>query len=517
MIVKMKNKKLFIILILVIIFFILSIIFSLLNFGSNKIIAGIHIANIDISKMNKEDASNLLKKIATEKNSEITLKYILENDEYERNLDLSILNIDFNLDNAINSAYNIGRNGNIFQSNFEIAKTMFFKKNIDLNISLDEKMLNTIISDISSNLPNKLIQNGYYIEDKNLIITKGSSGVIVDKEAFTKDITKYIQNFSQKSVNINIPVKLVDPDPIDIDKIHSEIYKEAKNAYFEEDPFKVYPEVKGVDFDVDKAKKILNEHSDNTEFSIELKYTNPKTTLKNLKINLFPDELSTFFTQYDEKNKDRTTNLKIAASKIDGTILYPGEEFSYNKIVGARSIEAGYKEAKIYQNGKVVDGLGGGICQISSTLYNAVILANLDVSERFNHQFITSYVKPGRDATVAYGSKDLKFKNNRTYPIRIDVYVSNGMATVNIYGIKEKDEKQINIEVETLSILPYETKYITDSSLQSGEEKLKQRGTDGVIVNSYKITKENGNIISKELLSKDTYKPLERIIAKSLN
>ena len=225
MIVKMKNKKLFIILILVIIFFILSIIFSLLNFGSNKIIAGIHIANIDISKMNKEDASNLLKKIATEKNSEITLKYILENDEYERNLDLSILNIDFNLDNAINSAYNIGRNGNIFQSNFEIAKTMFFKKNIDLNISLDEKMLNTIISDISSNLPNKLIQNGYYIEDKNLIITKGSSGVIVDKEAFTKDITKYIQNFSQKSVNINIPVKLVDPDPIDIDKIHSEIYK----------------------------------------------------------------------------------------------------------------------------------------------------------------------------------------------------------------------------------------------------------------------------------------------------
>jgi len=513
----MKNKKLLIILILVIIFFILSIIFSLLNFGSNKIISGVYIANTDISKMTKENASNLLKKIATEKNDEITLEYKAEDEEYEKKLDLSILNIDFNLDSAINNAYNIGRNGNIFQSNFEIAKTMFFKENIDLNISLDEKMLNTIISDISSNLPNKLIQSGYYIEDKNLVITKGSSGIIVDKEALTKKITDYIQDFSQTNTTLSIPVKFVEPDKIDIDKIHAEIHKEAKDAYFEEDPFKVYPEVKGIDFDVDKAKQLLNENNDNTEITIPLKYTNPKTTLKNLKINLFPDELSTFFTQYDEKNKDRNTNLKLAAAKIDGTILSPGEEFSYNKIVGARSIEAGYKEAKIYQNGKVVDGLGGGICQISSTLYNAVVLANLDVTERFNHQFITSYVKPGRDATVAYGSKDLKFKNNRTYPIRIDVYVSNGMATVDIYGIKENDEKEVSIEVETISTIPYETKYITDSSLTSGEEKLKQRGADGVIVNSYKITKENGTIISKELLSKDTYKPLERIIAKYLN
>ena len=205
----MKNKKLLIILILVIIFFILSIIFSLLNFGSNKIVSGTHIANTDISKMTKENASNLLKKIANEKNNEITLEYKAEDEEYEKKLDLSILNIDFNLDSAINNAYNIGRNGNIFQSNFEIAKTMFFKENIDLNICLDEKMLNTIISDISSNLPNKLIQSGYYIEDKNLVITKGSSGIIVDKDSLIKKITDYIQDFSQKNDNIIIPVKLV--------------------------------------------------------------------------------------------------------------------------------------------------------------------------------------------------------------------------------------------------------------------------------------------------------------------
>lgn len=512
----MKTKKILIIIIIFLTFFVLSIIFSLLNFGSNKLVSGISVGNINISNMAKENAINILKKIISEKlKNEITLEYTTENDKYEKKLDLSILNIDFNLDNAINSAYNIGRNGNIFKCNFEIAKTLFFKKNIDLDIKIDEKMLNNIISDISSNLPGKLIQSGYYIEENNLIITKGSEGFVVDKDSLIYEITQYTKDLSQNNSTLSIPVVMVKPDKIDIDKIHSEIYKKAKNAYFEEDPFKVYPEVKGLDFDVNKAKKLLDNNSNDTEFTIEIKQTTPKVTLKNLKINIFPDELSTFFTQYDESNKDRTTNLNIAASKIDGTIIMPGEEFSYNKVVGARSISAGYKEAKIYQNGQVVDGLGGGICQISSTLYNAVVCANLEITERFNHQFITSYVKPGRDATVAYGSKDFKFKNTRTYPIRIDVYVNSGMAKVDIYGIKEKDEKEISIDVETISTIPYETKYIKDSSLPPNDEKVKQRGADGIIVNAYKITKQNGSIISKELLSKDSYKPLERIVANS--
>ena len=246
-----------------------------------------------------------------------------------------------------------------------------------------------------------------------------------------------------------------------------------------------------------------------------MKYTNPKVKIKNLKIDVFPNQLSTFSTRFDESNKDRSTNLNIAASKIDGTILSPGEEFSYNKIVGERSIKAGYKEAKIYQGGQIIDGLGGGICQISSTLYNAVVCAGLEVTERYNHQFITSYVQPGRDATVAYGSKDFKFVNNRTYPIRIDVYISNGIAKVDIYGIKEKDEKVIDIDVETVSTIPYETKYQTDTSLPNGTEKLKQKGANGVIVKAYKIIKQNGITVSKELLSKDTYNPLEKIILKS--
>ena len=136
----------------------------------------------------------------------------------------------------------------------------------------------------------------------------------------------------------------------------------------------------------------------------------------------------------------RTTNLKLAAGKIDGTVLLPGEVFSYNNVVGERTISAGYKDAAIYLNGQVVDGLGGGICQISTTLFNAVLFSNLEIVELYNHQFVPSYATAGRDATVVYGLTDFKFKNTRTYAIKIKAGVSNGIATISIYGIKEENE-----------------------------------------------------------------------------
>ena len=514
----MNHKKIIMIIFIVIVFFILSVIFALLNFGSTDILSGISIGSINVSGNSKENTIKLLyKKITDRDKTDINLEYSADDNKYEKKIDLSILNIEYNIENSVNKAYNIGRNGNIFKCNYDILKTIIFKKNIDIDFSIDEKKLDNLICDISSNLPNKMIQSGYYIEGKDLIITKGVSGYIVDKEAFTHTLYSYINNLNDKSNSISIPVKYIEPKKIDLEKIHSEVYKEAKDAYFEKNPFKVYAEVKGVDFDLEKAQNFMQKNNNNTEFTIQLNYTEPKVKLKNLKIDVFPNLLSSFSTRFDENNKERSNNLNIAASKIDGTILVPGEEFSYNKIVGERSIAAGYKEAKIYQGGKVIDGLGGGICQISSTLYNAVVYANLDVTERYNHQFITSYVQPGRDATVAYGSKDFKFKNNRTYPIRIDVYITSGIAKVDIYGIKEKEDKEIDIDVETISTIPYETKYQTDSSLPSNTEKLKQRGANGVIVKAYKLIKQNGITISKNLLSKDSYIPLDRIILKSYN
>lgn len=535
----MKNKKIIILIsiILLILVFILSVIFSLLNMNNNNIFSGITIDNINVSKMSKEDANSILSDLISKKiDTEIKLKYSkdennnssidepdnknqdeITNNTYETTLNLSSLDIQYDILSSTDEAYNLGRIGNIFQNNFTIAKALFNGKNLDINISLDEDLLENIISDISSNLPGKIIHSSYYIEDGNLIITKGSPGITVDKEMFIASLKKELNNISSTENCIEIPVKYVEPDAIDLDQIHSEIYKDAKNAYFEKDPFEVYTEVTGVDFDVEKAKNLMSENPDDTEYTITLQYTNPEIKLSDLDIDIFPDLLGTFSTKYDASNKERSNNLNLAASKINGTILSPGEEFSYNKIVGERTIEAGYKEAKIYSNGEVVDGIGGGICQISSTLYNSVVFANLEVTKRYNHQFVTSYVSPGRDATVVYGAKDFKFINNRTYPIKIEITVNSGIAKVDIYGIKEETEYDISFDIETISNIPYDTKYKTDSSLPAGTEQVKQIGANGIIVNAYKIIKQNGITIARELISKDTYNALDRVILKSSN
>lgn len=520
----MKTKKTIIIIITVIVIsllvFLSSVIFSVLNMNNSAIFSGITINNIDVSGMTKDEASSMLTKLINKKlKHDVILTYIdtTEDDKknnFETTLDLSVINTTYDIKSSIDKAYNIGRSGNIFQNNFAIAKSLFKKNNINIDISVDEKILKDIILDISSSLPEKVLENSYYIEDDKLIITRGTAGNTVDSDKFINTLDEILNNISISENNMEIPVKYTNPPEIDVDSIHSKVYKEPKDAYYDESPFKVYAEVKGIDFDVQKVKSIISENPNDTEYTIDLTYTNPEVKLTDLDIDMFPDLLSTFSTRYDAKNKDRTTNLNLSASKINGTILSPGEEFSYNTIVGERTISAGYKEAKVYENGQIVDGLGGGICQISSTLYNAVVFANLKVTKRYNHQFVTSYVPEGRDATVVYGLKDFKFVNNRTYPIKIEMTVNSGIAKVNIYGIKEEVEYDVSFDVETVSNILYDTKYEDDFSLPEGTEKVKKTGVNGIKVNTYKVIKQNGITISRELISKDTYNAMDEIILR---
>ena len=190
----------------------------------------------------------------------------------------------------------------------------------------------------------------------------------------------------------------------------------------------------------------------------------------------FPDLLAEFSTKYAASNVNRTTNLRLAANKINGTVLIPGQTFSYNKVVGARTIAAGYKEAAIYQNGQVVDGLGGGICQISTTLFNAALFANLKIVEIHNHQFVPSYVGAGRDATVVYGAKDFQFTNSRKYAIKITCSVSGGIANFKIYGVKEDTEYKVNVNAVITSNTGSSTKSTTYRTLSlNGKQVLKEK------------------------------------------
>ncbi len=509
-----KNKKRYIILgsiigVLLVIALFVSTIFAFVNINNDKIVSGVSISGIDMSGLSKDEAKAKLEEIYNKKEEqEIKLK----RGEYETVLSPVLMEVDYKIDEAVEEAYKIGKEENIFVNNYKILFALIWKEDIPVNMTLNEEVTRQTIDDMNTNLSDVVIESSYTLEDEELIITKGKAGVKIDTDNLLNKAKEILTDTNISDDFVEIPVINKDPDPIDIDKIHEEVYKEAKDAYYTEDPLQVYPEEKGIDFDVENAKEILKE--DKEEYVIPLIITEPEVTLDDLGTKAFPDQLATFTTRYDVSDVDRTTNLVLAIKKINGTVLRAGEEFSYNKVVGARTVAAGYKNAKIYSAGQVVDGLGGGICQVSSTLYNAALLANLEITERRNHQFVTSYVEAGRDATVVYGSTDFKFKNTRKYPIRIVATAKNGILTMTIYGIKEENEYTFKFTPKVLATTPYQTQYIDDDTLPEGTEKVKQKGAVGKKVQTTITKLLNGKVVSSEVLSVDTYTPMTRIILR---
>lgn len=467
--------------ILIIIVLLILIIFTGYNMFNQNIVSGVSIKGVDVSNMSKSDAKYKLDNYLSEVlPQEIKVKH----GDFEATLSTSQIAVEFDTKSATNQAFSIGRQGNIFENDFYVLSSMLGKTDINLNLKLDTDQLSKNLDEMSAQLPDKVTDSSYYIDENNLIVTPGKTGNVVDVETSIQNIKDAILNLSDLDQPIELAVKTQEPEKIDIEKVHTEIYKEPKDAYYTQDPFTVYPSENGLDFKVsiEEANNILGDQTAD-EYTIPLKVLYPNVTTNMIGSEAFPDLLSSFSTKYSVRATARTTNLKLAASKINGTVLMPGETFSYNKVVGARTIAAGYKEAPIYVSGEVVDGLGGGICQITSTLYNAVVYANLDIVERTNHQFVPSYVTASRDATVVYGSLDFKFKNNRNYPIKINCSVSGGIANFQIFGLKQDDDYDVEI-----------------SSYETG------RTATAIYSEAYKILKKDGKVVNKQLLSKDTYK-----------
>ncbi len=509
---KFKVSTLLIIGGLILFVLVISVVFSLVNMGNNKIYKNIFIEDVDVSQKERQEAEEIVKKLYRQKQlNGITLKH----DDFEINLSYEQIGVNPELEKSVEEAYSIGRIGNIFTNNYSILFSNFIKRKIDINYNIDENNLDLCINDIENKLPDIKIDGSYSIEGSELIISKGKVGVLVKKDELKKEIIENIKNISTLDNIIEIPTTQVEPEEIDIEQIAQTIKKKPKNAYLSTNPLEVHADENGVELaiSIDEAKQILSEEKE--EYILPLKITEASTKVADLGENAFPNLLSTYTTNYDASNINRDNNLVLAANKINGTVINPGEVFSYNQTIGKRTIENGFKEAKAYAGGKVVLDVGGGICQLSSTLYNSVLLANLEVTERHNHYFKTTYVPEGRDATVSWGALDFKFKNNRKYPIKIEAIVGDGVATINIYGIKQEDDYTVVIDSSVTSIISSKTEYQVDSSLKDGEEVTTQKGSNGCTSETYKTLLKNGAVVSKTLISSDTYNALPTIIMRN--
>lgn len=510
-----KKKKLiiaFIISSILLIAFVFSVIFALINQSNDKIIANISAMGIDISNLTVSEAKQKLQENLEEKlETDIVLKH---NDE-DYILTPSQFEFTYDIDETIEKAYMIGRNGNIFENNYTIFYQKKHKTDLAIDVSYNEDLLKNIIPQLNSGFKDGIKDPSYEITGNKLIITAGQDGSVVKYEELKSLILERMEDETYSTDSIEIPVEEEKAGAIDIDAIHSQIYKEAVNASYSTNPYKITASSNGIDFaiSVSEAKALIDGKS--SEYTIPLKVIYPSVTTDSIGSEAFPDLLASYTTSYATSNNNRSNNIALAASKLNGTVIMPGETFSYNGTIGKRTAAAGFKEAGAYSNGQVVTEVGGGICQVSSTLYNAVLRVNLEIVSRKNHNFQVSYVPIGTDATVSWEQPDFKFKNNRNYAIRIKATTSNKRITIQIYGLKQDDDYEVEIESQKTGTISYKTTYTTDTSLAKGQSKVIQKGSNGATSITYKILKKNGVAVSKEVISRDKYQPHNQVIARN--
>ena len=323
--------------------------------------------------------------------------------------------------------FSYGREGNFFEDFFEYLKCRLRPTELVLPAqNADYEYLRSLIAQNGADVAATLGDTEYVpdYEGGKLVLKKGWGQLQLDEAGLLAAVVRAIQFGETNIAYTSLTAPLVCPD---FDRIHTELLKEPRDAAFTDDGrFEVIDEVVGCEFDVDSARALWEAAPPAGEVDIPMAVTMPAVTGKSLRDSLYRDLLGACTTSYWNSSPNRISNVELASSKIDGTILYPGDVFSYNGVVGARTTEAGFLPAPAYVDGDVKDEIGGGACQVSSTLYAATLFAFLETVERTNHYFPVADMQLGTDATVTIPDggtiMDLKFRNSRHYPIKIVAY-----------------------------------------------------------------------------------------------
>lgn len=265
----------------------------------------------------------------------------------------------------------------------------------------------------------------------------------------------------------------------------------------------------GKKIDVDKSFKSIQEYikydwKTTTNNKVELTTILSEPDIKAEQLKVIKDPIGTFHTSYSGGG-NRDKNILVATSKINGALLMPGDEYSASEGMGPTDAEHGYYPGASYENGKVVQTYGGGVCQVSTTLYNAVLMAELEITERWAHSMLVGYVKPSMDAAIAEGYKDFKFKNNKDYPVYVEGVAKGGVLTFTIYGVETRaEDREVIYESEVISEKPMNKKFVT-SNAALGQKSIVESGHKEMKAKLWKIVKEKGVEVSRTNMNNSSY------------
>ncbi|MDO4793263.1 MAG: VanW family protein [Filifactor alocis] len=284
-----------------------------------------------------------------------------------------------------------------------------------------------------------------------------------------------------------------------VKEINSQNYLEPRNATISiKNNYAIQKEVVGRKVQLDEVEALITQAlkpNEEVVVTLPVKKIVPKITEENLKrIN---GKIGQFSTRFNASISGRVENIRVATKSIDSTVLLPGEEFSFNKITGDRGLADGYKEASVIINGKYEKGVAGGVCQVSTTLYNAALYAGLDITRRRPHSIPTGYVDIGRDAAVVSGEFDLRFKNPYDYPIVLQGHVSGNHVVFQVYG-DVNSHKAVHLKSETVSRVPKKIIYKKDPTLPQGKQVVEEPGRDEIRSVTYMTINGETKIINRD-------------------
>lgn len=336
--------------------------------------------------------------------------------------------------------------------------------------TLYEEMKRSGILDVDDS-----VQTSYRQEGKQLVFQMGTTGKTVDVKKLEEEILEAVRTERYQDL-IECPKAFGVVKPVDLEQVYREVYVEMANATL--DPANGYAIVEGIPgirFDRERAQEMLDTAEEGETVTIDLIYSEPEISARDLEENLFMDLLGSYSTKVTG-SYNRRFNIQLAVEKCEDAILLAGEEFSFNDTVGDQNEETGFLISDGVENGKVVPAYGGGICQLSSTIFLAALYADLEIVERWNHDLVSGYVPAGLDAAVAWGELDFRIANNTPYPIEMEIINADGYLTVNLWGTKTSDNfvelerKIISNPGEPLEVLAYRIVYDSEGNRLRREE-----------------------------------------------
>lgn len=494
----------------------------------------VSVMDIDLSGMTPEEAAQALSDAFESEYGDADLAIqlpdatvVLSHDGVAPTLDVDAL---------VEDAFNYGRGGNRWENTKakEAAQLTSFTLDATDYLTLNEAYIQQMVGQLAENAYSELTQPQVVVEGTvpelkleyedalaltdvvhmTITVTTGTPARNLDSSALAAAIKNAYLTGNFDAIQMDYAV--VEPEAVDLTEAHTQYTIAPVDSTLDTSTWKATQETLGYTFDLEALQAQVDAAGYGETITASFQFTPAEVTKAKLEANLFKDVLGEAHTSHTN-NSNRNTNLKLACAAINGTVLMPGDTFSFNGVVGQRTEAKGYKAAGAYVGGQNVETIGGGICQVSSSLYYAVLQADLKVVTRYNHGYVVTYLPYGMDATVSWGSLDFKFKNNTDYPIKIQASVSGGKVHIKLIGTDTKDY-YVKTTYEIVDG-PYEgaTKYkvyAANNSEGYKDGEVIQTAYTGVTVKTYslKYSKDTGKLISKDLVNTSTYKKRDKII-----